>query len=68
MNRLIAFIFSTLLPLQVLADEITVGVASNFLAPMQEMAAAFKAKTGNTVNLASGSSGRLYAQIAKGAP
>ncbi len=68
MNRLIAFIFSTLLPLQVLADEITVGVASNFLAPMQEMAAAFKAKTGNTVNLASGSSGRLYAQIANGAP
>ena len=54
--------------LAVLADEITVGVASNFLAPMQEIATAFEAETGNTVNLASGSSGRLYAQIANGAP
>ena len=44
------------------------AVASNFLVPMHEIAASFEAETGNTVHLASGSSGRLYAQIINGAP
>lgn len=44
------------------------AVASNFLVPMQEIAAAFELETGNTIHLASGSSGRLYAQIINGAP
>lgn len=44
------------------------AVASNFLVPMQEIAATFEAETGQTVHLASGSSGRLYAQIINGAP
>ena len=50
------------------AEEITVAVASNFLVPMQEIVVAFETETGNTVNIAGGSSGRLYAQIRNGAP
>lgn len=49
-------------------DELLVAVASNFIAPMREIAAAFEQHTGHKVTLASGSSGKLYAQIRHGAP
>lgn len=49
-------------------DELLVAVASNFIAPMREIAAAFEQQTGYKVTLASGSSGKLYAQIRHGAP
>ncbi|MEQ8953244.1 MAG: molybdate ABC transporter substrate-binding protein [Gammaproteobacteria bacterium] len=44
------------------------AVASNFSAPMQEIASRFEQETGHTVNISLGSSGRFFAQISNGAP
>ncbi len=66
------YLLSLLLAIQPLAaragDELLVAVASNFIAPMREIATAFEQQTGHKVTLASGSSGKLYAQIRHGAP
>jgi len=53
---------------QLVADELLVAVASNFIEPMTEIAANFSDETGHEVNLASGASGRFVAQIRNGAP
>ena len=53
---------------QALAAEVKVAVAANFTEPAKEIAARFKAKTGNDANLSFGSSGQFYTQIANGAP
>jgi len=45
-----------------------VAVAANFTEPAKEIAAAFKARTGDTATLSFGSSGQFYSQIAHGAP
>jgi molybdate transport system substrate-binding protein len=50
------------------AADVLVAVAANFTAPMQAIAAAFERDTGHTVRLASGSTGKFYAQIRNGAP
>lgn len=50
------------------AAEIQVAVASNFSGAIKEIAARFEDRTGNTVALAFGSTGKLYAQIRNGAP
>jgi molybdate transport system substrate-binding protein len=50
------------------ADEISVAVAANFTAPMQQIAAAFEKETGHKVQAAYGSTGKFYAQIKNGAP
>lgn len=50
------------------AEEALVAVATNFAEPAEAMAERFRAQTGHTVRLATGSTGRLYAQIAQGAP
>ena len=50
------------------ADGVTVAVASNFSTTAAELAARFAADTGITVRIASGSTGKLYAQILNGAP
>ncbi len=50
------------------AEIVTVAVASNFTATMSAIADAYHEKTGHQVSLAFGSSGKLYAQIAHGAP
>ena len=55
-------------PASALAAETQVAVAANFTAPAKEIAAAFKAATGDTAVLSFGSSGQFYAQIAHGAP
>lgn len=54
--------------LGVAADPLRVAVAANFAAPMQELARQFEARSGQAVGLSFGSSGKLYAQIAHGAP
>ncbi|WP_077403377.1 molybdate ABC transporter substrate-binding protein [Microbulbifer agarilyticus] len=51
------------------AGEITIAVASNFAAPMRDIAAAFERVSGeHRLRLAFGSSGKLYAQVYHGAP
>lgn len=50
------------------AAEVKVAVAANFTEPAKEIAARFKARTGDEAVLSFGSSGQFYAQIANGAP
>lgn len=50
------------------ADSVLVAVASNFLNPVQELARDFGASRGHRVEISSGSTGKLYAQIKAGAP
>ena len=51
-----------------LAGQTQVAVAANFTAPAKDIAAAFKAKTGDEAVLSFGASGQFYAQIQQGAP
>ena len=50
------------------ADTVRVAVASNFIAPMKQLAADFTVTTGVRVVVSAGSTGKLYAQIKNGAP
>jgi len=50
------------------AAEVLVAVASNFSAPMTELAERFTSDTGHRVTLTQGASGRFVAQIRNGAP
>lgn len=50
------------------ADEVSVAVAANFTAPMQQIAAQFEKDTGHKAVLAFGATGKFYAQIVNGAP
>lgn len=50
------------------AESIRVAVASNFLKTAQSLSRQFESQTGHSINLSSGSSGKLYLQITKGAP
>ena len=62
-------IFLLILPYKnLLATEIRVGVASNFLIPMNFIKKTFENKNNVKVFLSSGSSGSLYSQIINGAP
>jgi molybdate transport system substrate-binding protein len=45
-----------------------IAVAANFIAPAEEIAAAFNFATGDTAVLSFGATGALYAQITQGAP
>jgi len=51
-----------------LADDLRIAVASNFLLPMQELAAVYEQHSGHRLLLSPGSSGKHYAQIYNGAP
>lgn len=50
------------------ADQVNVAVAANFTAPVKEIAAAFRQKTGHEAVLSFGSSGQFYTQITQDAP
>ena len=50
------------------ADEALVAVAANFAEVAEALRTEFERNTGHTVILTSGSTGKLYAQIAQGAP
>lgn len=50
------------------AGETLVAVAANFTATAQEIGTAFTEATGHTATFSFGSTGKLYAQIAHGAP
>jgi molybdate transport system substrate-binding protein len=64
----IFLVLASLAPAAAWAAEVKVAVAANFTEPAREIAARFKARTGNTAVLSFGSSGQFYAQIANGAP
>jgi molybdate transport system substrate-binding protein len=53
---------------QVLANEIQAAVASNFYNPFRAISQQFEKETGHKVQIISGSTGKLYAQIINGAP
>jgi len=57
-----------LIPAPLLAHDLHIAVAANFVEAMQRIAADFEAQTAHRVVLSSGSSGRIYAQIGNGAP
>lgn len=50
------------------AEEALIAVAANFTAPAKDIAAAFEAETAHKAVISFGSTGKLYAQIANGAP
>jgi molybdate transport system substrate-binding protein len=50
------------------AEEITIAVATNFSAAMNDLAERFELETEHTVLVSSGSTGNHYAQIKNGAP
>ena len=67
--RILAFIAALLVSISsARADEARVAVATNFLAPARALAEEFRRATGDEVALASGSTGKLAAQILRGAP
>ncbi|MBT9569456.1 MAG: molybdate ABC transporter substrate-binding protein [Thiobacillus sp.] len=49
------------------AGQVSVAVASNFAAPMKQLAAQFEYATGHTVTISTGATGKFYAQIKNGA-
>lgn len=53
---------------QAQAAEVSVAVAANFTAPMQQIAKAFEQDTGHRARLSFGATGAFYAQIKNGAP
>lgn len=57
-----------LIATRVSAEETLVAVASNFTATAKDIATAFEIETGHRAKLSFGSTGKLYAQIAHGAP
>jgi molybdate transport system substrate-binding protein len=61
-----ALALATVLPAQ--ATETHVAVAANFTDAAEQIAKAFKQKTGDEAILIFGSSGQLYTQISQGAP
>lgn len=50
------------------AGEARVAVASNFVEPAKQIAAAFEKSSGHKLTLSFGATGQFYAQIANGAP
>lgn len=50
------------------ADEATIAVAANFTSTMKALVQDFKQQSGDTIKVSYGSTGKLYAQIANGAP
>jgi len=56
------------LPQSALAETALAAVAANFANAAQTLAAQFQAETGHLVQITTGSTGKLYAQITQGAP
>ncbi len=50
------------------AEQATIAVAANFIDAARQLESDFEAKTGHSITLAAGSTGKLYAQIVNGAP
>lgn len=68
MPRIAAAVFALILTTPALADDALVAVAANYATAVEAVAAAFTAETGHTLQITTGATGKLYAQIAEGAP
>lgn len=68
MKRIWIALVALLLPVNAWAGKTTIAVAANFTAAAKEIVQAFEAETGHEAVLAYGSTGKLFAQIAYGAP
>jgi len=66
--HLVSIIFYLSISSPVLAEEIVVAVASNFLSPFKEISKAFQKSSEQKIVTVSGSTGSLFAQIINGAP
>ena len=65
----ILLLLTIILPHRViLADDLYIGVASNFIVPMNYIKRDFEKKHQGKIFISSGSSGSLYSQIVNGAP
>ena len=65
----IIFFLQIGLPLnKILADDIYIAVASNFLTPLNSLKKSFETQNKAKIFISSGSSGSLYSQIINGAP
>jgi len=61
-------ILSLIFPRQAAADTIHIAVASNFVSTAKKIVEAFGKDSDHRILLSSGSTGKIYAQILKGAP
>ena len=61
-------IFFPILATAVVAEEVKIAAAANFLSTLKEIVINFENDTRHTAVVSSGSSGKLYAQIKHGAP
>jgi molybdate transport system substrate-binding protein len=55
-------------PVMAFADELKIAVAANFLKTVETLSHNFKQQTGTVIKVSGGPTGKLYAQIANGAP
>lgn len=51
-----------------MADKLNIAVAANFTGALQQLAEAFKGKSGHEILISSASTGKIYTQIKNGAP
>lgn len=65
---LFGIVFLFIMSASVRAEETHVAVATNFFGPLKEIAARFERETGHKVIISAGSTGKLYTQVAHGAP
>ena len=66
--RAAALAFLAAAPALAHAETALVAVATNFVKPAEKLAADLQAATGHEVSISGGATGKLYAQIAQGAP
>lgn len=68
-RAVIVFVFFLgIFPEIAIAETVNIAVAANFTEPAQEIAQAFREKTGHEAVLSFGSSGQFYTQITQAAP
>lgn len=68
LTRLITLAATLLIASTAAAQDVHVAVAANFTPVLKELGQAFEKETGNHLVVSTGSTGKLYAQIANGAP
>ena len=67
-THLLPGLMAVLMSSCVLAEQVQVAVAANFIAPMKLIAADFQRHTGHQAVLSPGATGKFYSQISNGAP